>query len=177
MELHDPRSFQVSILRPSMFYGPPVPDRHVDVYRRIQTSRFPIIGSGDYARSVTYIDHLVEASRLALTHPAASGQAYYVVDDQVYTTLEICEAMAAALGTDLKPLRLPAVVSQAAFWSDRALAALGLYWQELHLVGEADWHVGISCEKARNELGYQPQIGLREGMRRAVEWCKNNGKL
>src|SRR5262249_14508666 len=37
LEMHKPGSFDVCILRPSMFYGPPVPDRHVDVYRRIQT--------------------------------------------------------------------------------------------------------------------------------------------
>src|SRR5262249_30607639 len=89
LEMHEPGIFDVCILRPSMFYGPPVPDRHVDVYRRILSGRFPVFGDGAYARSVTYIDNLVHAVRLALTHPAASGQTYYVVDDQVYTTLTI----------------------------------------------------------------------------------------
>jgi nucleoside-diphosphate-sugar epimerase len=45
------------------------------------------------------------------------------------------------------------------------------------LVGESHWHVGISCNKLCQELGYQPTVTLHEGMRRAVEWCKAHGKL
>jgi nucleoside-diphosphate-sugar epimerase len=177
LQLHEPQRFEVSILRPSMFYGPPVPDRHIDVYRRILTGRMPMIGGGDYARSVTHISHLVQACILALTCPAASGQTYYIVDDEVYTTRSICEAMAAALGTELRPIYLPGAVSTAAFAVDRALAAMGLYWQTLHLVGEGNWHVGISCEKAKRELGYRPASTLNEGMRQAVNWCRSQGKL
>ena len=50
-----------------------------------------------------------------------------------------------------------------AFAADRALAALGLYWQTLHLVGESDWHVGVSCDKACRQLGYQPAMTLADG--------------
>jgi nucleoside-diphosphate-sugar epimerase len=177
MEMHEPGVFEVCILRPSMFYGPPVPDRHIDVYRRISGGRFPIFGDGVYARSITYIDSLVQATRLALLHPVASGQVYYIVDDQVYTTLAICEAMAQALGKGLRVMRIPAIAATAAFLGDRLLAAMGLYWQTLHLAGEANWHVGISCEKAKAELGYAPNVGLQEGMRRAVDWCRRHNKL
>jgi len=31
------------------------------------------------------------------------------------------------------------------------------------------WH---NIEKARRVLGYEPQVGLEEGMRRTVEWWK-----
>lgn len=64
---------QTVILRPCMFYGPPVPPRHIEIYRRIQTGRMPLIGHGNYARSVSYIDNLVQGCHLALTHPAASS--------------------------------------------------------------------------------------------------------
>lgn len=177
MRMHTPGQFEVVILRPSMFYGPPVPERHIDVYRRIRDGRFPVVGTGFYRRSITYIDHLVQAVMLACTKQQASGQTYYVVDHEVYTTLEICEAMAAAVGVPLRRLWLPSLIGPAAYWTDRALAASGLYWQTLHLVGESHWHVGISCDKLCKELGYTPTVTLREGMRRAVEWCKVHGKL
>jgi nucleoside-diphosphate-sugar epimerase len=177
LRLHTPGSFEVVILRPSMFYGPPVPDRHIDVYRRIRDGRFPVIGNGKYSRSITYIDHLVQAVMLASVKPQASGQTYYVVDDKVYTTLEICEAMASALGVSLRRLWLPSAIGPIAYWTDQMLAATGFYWQTLHLVGESDWHVGISCDKLRRELGYRPTVTLEEGMRRAVQWCRCNGKL
>lgn len=177
MRLHEAGKFEVAILRPSMFYGPPVPPRHIDIYRRILNGRMPMIGSGDYARSITHIDNLVQACRLAMSHPAAAGETYYVVDRPVYTTRLICEAMASALGTPLKLLRLPATVGPLSYAADRALASLGVYVQPLHLVGESHWHVGISCAKLETQLGYQPRMELEEGMRKAVEWCRANGKL
>ena len=169
--------FEAVILRPSMFYGPPVPDRHIDVYRRLQTGVMPLVGDGNFARSLTYIDNLVQGCRLALSHPAAAGQTYYIADRPAYTTRRVVEAMAAALDTAPRYLRLPRLVGPLAYTTDMALARLGLYWQTLHLVGESDWHVGVSSQKAVDELGYTPSMELEEGMRRAVAWCYETGKL
>src|SRR5579862_3223577 len=159
------------VLRPCMFYGPPVPARHVDIYQRLISGRMPLIGQGNYARSLTYVDHLVQACRLALTHPAAAGQTYFISDLEPYTTKEVTDAMAQALGVSARYLKLPDVTAKLAYKLDLKLAECGLYWQALHLAGEADWNVGVSCEKARTELGYEPAISLNEGMKRAVAWC------
>ncbi len=164
-------------LRPCMFYGPPVPARHIDVYRRIIAGRMPLVGSGDFARSVVHIDNLIQCCRLALTHPAAAGQTYYVADRQVHTTRTVVEAMARALGVPPRFLPLPRVIAPLAYFGDMTLAACGRYWQTLHLVGEADWHVGVSIAKAERELGYAPTIALDEGMAQAVAWCRNHGHL
>jgi nucleoside-diphosphate-sugar epimerase len=177
LKLHNPNEFEVVILRPSMFYGPPVPDRHIEVYRRVLAGTMPMIGSGEYRRSITYIDNLVQATRLAMTHPAAPGEIFYVVDEPVYTTRAITEAMASALNVPFKVLQLPAILGPVAYWTDRALASAGVYWQNLHLVGESHWHVALSCEKLKQRLGYSPRVELAEGMRRAVEWCRSNAKL
>lgn len=177
MELHQPVGFEVAILRPSMFYGPPVPDRHVDVYRRILSGRMPVVGDGNFRRSITYIDNLVAAVRLAMTHPAASGETFFVVDEPVYTTRKITEAMASALGVSLKELPLPYLAGPVAYRADRILAAAGIYWKNLHLVGEGHWHVALSCAKLKEKLGWKPAVELEEGMRRAVAWCRQRGKL
>ena len=177
MNMHKPGEFEIVILRPSMFYGPPVPERHIDVYRRILAGRMPMVGDGNYRRSITYIDNLVQATRLALVHSAASGEVFYAVDDPIYTTRAITEAMASALGVPLRVLRLPAVVAPLAFHADRVLASAGLYWQNLHLVGESDWNVALSCAKLKKRLSYSPAVTLEEGMRRAVDWCRKWGKL
>jgi nucleoside-diphosphate-sugar epimerase len=177
MQMHQQGVFEIVVLRPSMFYGPPVPDRHVDVYRRIISGRMPMVGDGHYRRSITYIGNLVQATRLAITHPAAAGEMFYVVDKPIYTTRSITEAMAVALGVPLRILHLPAIVGPVAYGADRLLGAVGIYWQNLHLVGEAHWHVALSCCKIQQRLGYDPAITIGEGMRRAVEWCRSQGKL
>jgi len=42
-------------------------------------------------------------------------------------------------------------------------------WQGVKLFGGDNRH---SIEKARRELGYEPQIAVREGVRRAAEWYR-----
>ncbi len=165
------------VLRPCMFYGPPVPARHVDVYRRLMHGRMPLVGDGQYARSLTHIDHLVQACHLALTHPRAAGETFYIADAAPSTTRGVVEAMARALGVTPRYLRLPALSAQTAYALDSGLAALGFYSQSLHLLGEADWHVGVSSEKATRLLGYAPTRTLDEGMASAVAWCRARGLL
>jgi nucleoside-diphosphate-sugar epimerase len=166
-----------TVLRPCMFYGPPVPQRHVDVYKRIMTGRMPLVGGGGYARSLAHIDNLVQATRLALTRAQANGQVYYVADRRTYTTREVIEAMARALGVEPRFLPLPAVAADVAFVADTVLAMYGKYQQTLHLVGEANSNVGVSIDKARTELGYEPRVEIEEGMRGAVDWCRAQGLL
>jgi nucleoside-diphosphate-sugar epimerase len=168
---------EVVNLRPCMFYGPPVPPRHVDIYRRILKGTMPLVGSGEYVRSTIFIDSLVDACRLALTHPKAVGQTYFIADRKPYTTKRILEAMAKALGAEPRFIPAPALVAPIAFAVDGAISKLGLYWQTVHLLGEADWNVGCSVEKAVQELGFDPRITLEEGMQRAVDWCRERGLL
>jgi nucleoside-diphosphate-sugar epimerase len=136
-----------------------------------------MVGSGNYARSLTHINNLVQACRLALTHPAAAGQTYYAADESAYTTRMVMEAMAEAVGVPLRCVHLPALAATVALAADLGLARLGIYSQALHLLGEANWHVGVSCAKAQRELGYRPTVALQEGMRQAVAWCRTKGLL
>ena len=175
--LRERASVEVVVLRPCMFYGPPVPMRHVEVYRRIRSGRMPLVGAGCYDRSVTYIGNLVDACRLALSHPRAAGEVFYIADRNPCTTKEVVEAMAAALGVEPRYLHLPAAAARLAYAFDRLSAAAGIYVQPLHLLGEADWNVGVSVEKAAGLMGYEAKVGLREGMRTAVEWCRAQGLL
>ncbi len=165
------------VLRPCMFYGPPVPERHVEIYKRITSGRMPLVGDGHYARSLTHVDNLVQAIRLALTVSGVAGRVYYIADRRPYTTREVVEAMASALGVRPRFLPLPAFVAPASYFVDTLLSRHGIYQQTLHLVGEADWNVGVSIERARAELGYEPRVGIEEGMRGAVTWCRDRGLL
>lgn len=137
----------------------------------------PLVGDGSYARSLTYIDNLVQAVHLAMTVSGIGGRVYYVADGRSYTTREVVEAMATALGVRPRFLGLPAFVARASHLADSLLSMYGVYHQTLHLVGEADWNVGVSIERARADLGYEPSVGIEEGMRAAVGWCRERGLL
>lgn len=177
LALHQPGRFEIVIARPCMFYGPPVPARHVDILRRIMAGRLPMVGSGEYARSLSYIDDLVQGVLLCLTHPAAAGEIFYLCDEKPYTTREVCEAMAAALGVPAKFMPLPVLSARVAYGIDRALSACNLYSMNFHLLGEADWNVGCSSAKAARLLGYRTTVDVWEGYRRAVDWCRQRGLI
>jgi nucleoside-diphosphate-sugar epimerase len=164
-------------LRPCMFYGPPVPPRHVEVFKRIMQGRMPLVGGGGFARSLTHIDHLVQGVRLSLTHPSAPGNTFYIADAQPYTTREVVEAMARALEVSPRWLHLPSVAASLAYELDTQVSRLDRYWQTLHLVGEANWNVGVSIEHARRQIGYAPPFALDDGMRSAVAWCRERNLL
>jgi nucleoside-diphosphate-sugar epimerase len=173
----EPGAFNPVILRPPMFYGPPVPTRHIEIYRRILHGRMPLIGGGKYNRSLVHIVNLTQGVRLAMTSPRAGGQTYFITDRPVYTTFSVVEAMAEALGTKARYLHIPALLAETAYQADRAMSALGLYVAPIHLVGESHWHQSASCDKAIQELGYQPTIELSEGMHQAIEWCRRKHLL
>jgi nucleoside-diphosphate-sugar epimerase len=177
LSLHDAGRFDIVIARPCMFYGPPVPARHIDIYRRIVHGRLPLVGGGCYARSLSYIDDLVAGVNLCLTHGAAAGEIFNLCDERVYTTLEVCEAMAAALGVTPRYLRIPGFSASVAYGIDCTFAAAGFYSMNFHLLGEANWNVGCSNRKAVERLGYRTTVDVFEGYRRAIAWCREKGLL
>ncbi len=177
MKLHEPGRFDVVVLRPCMFYGPPVPQRHVDIFQRIRNGRLPLVGGGNYARSLSYIDDLVAGTILGLTHPNAAGEVFNLCDARAYSTREVCEAMAAALGVPAKFIPLPSICASTAYVVDSTLAACGFYSMPFHLLGEANWNVGCSSAKATKLLGFTPTVDVFEGYRRAIAWCRERTLL
>jgi len=45
------------------------------------------------------------------------------------------------------------------------------------VAGEMNKDIFCSVEKAAVELGYKPEVELREGMRRSIEFCRMRGEL
>ena len=72
---------------------------------------------------------------------------------------------------------MPAIGAPVAFLVDSMIARTGRYWRDVHLVGEANWNVGVSVEKSRTELGFEPDVSLEDGMARAVARCRERGLL
>ena len=168
---------QTVILRPAMFYGPPVPERHLDIYKRIQKGKFPVFGTGDYLRSVTYIDNLVQAIHLAIQKPEANGKIFSIIDREIPTLNQIILAMGEALGTSVQIVKYPRWFAQAAEILDQILETAGIYWMLPHIAGEAHKHIAYRITRAEKELGYDPRVSYKEGYKRAMEWCREKGLL
>ncbi len=178
------RSFQATagmetvILRPCWFYGPNQPRRQSRFFRMIRRGDPLIFGDGFNLRSMSYVDNVCRAMALAALKKEASGRTYWIADARPYTTLEIYGTIAGLLGVErFRPRFLPGFVPDACALADRVLQAAGLYLTEMHVAGEMNKDIFCSVERAEAELGYKPEVELREGMRRSIESCRKRGEL
>jgi nucleoside-diphosphate-sugar epimerase len=170
------------ILRPCWFYGPGQPERQTEFFRMVRAGKAPLVGDGRARRSVSYVEAIAGAALLAASMPAAARRVYWIADERPYPMAEIVDTIEAVLRDDFglrvsgKRTRLPALAADIAQGLDAALQRAGLYDQRVHVLGEMNKTIACSVDRARTELGWDPGPGLRDGMRRSVEWCLAHGQ-
>jgi len=163
------------IVRPCWFYGPNQPLRQTTFFKMIKRGNPPIVGKGDNLRSMSYVDNTVQGLLLARDVPKAAGKTYWITDQRPYSFIEILETVGKLLGVSIRPRYLPRATGDVARLADSLLQMTGLYNQEIHVLGELGESIAVTIDKARRELGYEPQIELEEGMRRSIAWCRAQG--
>ena len=107
------------------------------------------------------------------------GRTYLIADDQYYTIREIVEMIAEIMEVDLKIYKLPFAPM---YWLSGLVELLykPLPFDPPLFRRRADWfrqNRGFKIDRARTELGYEPAVGLREGLRRTYIWYRDNGYL
>lgn len=169
------------LLRPCWFYGPGQPARQTLFYRMVREGRAPLVAAGVARRSISYVDSIATAALLAAATPSAAGATYWIADVRPYPFSELLDTIEAVLADDFglsvahERMRLPGITADLARAADVALQKIGLYEQRLHVLGEMNLTIACSVARARRELGWHPGPGLREGTRRAVQWCLDHG--
>jgi len=140
-----------------------------------------LLGDGLNQRSMVYVDNLCQGLSLAANHVDAVGNTYWIADAEPYEMRTIIDTIESLLENDFgmevahKRMKLPSVVGDIAYYIDTAIQATGLYHQKFHVLSEMNKNISCSIDRARNELGYEPKVALREGMRRSIQWCLDQG--
>ncbi len=169
------------IIRPPWFYGPHQPPRQSTFFRMVRLGRFPILGDGRQMRSMAYVDNICQALILAARADSANGAAFWIADERPYSILEIVETVGRVLAEECggspagRQLHLPAGVGDIASAVDGWLQRVGVYQQQIHVLGELGHSIACSIAAAKRDLGYSPHVSLAEGMRKSVRWCLANG--
>jgi nucleoside-diphosphate-sugar epimerase len=147
----------------------------------VREGRAPLVAAGVARRSISYVDSIATAALLAAATPSAAGATYWIADVRPYPFSELLDTIEAVLADDFglsvahERMRLPGITADLARAADVALQKIGLYEQRLHVLGEMNLTIACSVARARRELGWHPGPGLREGTRRAVQWCLDHG--
>ena len=161
------------ILRPGTFFGPGDRLHFGRMAQKMKDGKGVIIGRGDNALPFCYVTDVVQGFLLAAYHEKAPGNVYNITNDRPLTQQEIFDAIADAVGGVRPKRHLPYLpVYYGAIAAEKVVAPatrtkplvtqLGAM-----MFGSDNKH---SVEKARRELGFEPKVDLREGIKRAAEW-------
>jgi UDP-glucose 4-epimerase len=101
---------------------------------------------GRQSRDFTYITNVVQANLLAAEKPKAAGEFFNIANGKNYSLLDLIVVLEKLVGHTLERRHTPARAGDVR----KTWANIG---------------------KARRLLGYKPQVGWEEGLRRTWEWC------
>lgn len=166
------KGLKIVTLRPTAIYGPGDPERFFMLFKMVKKGRFLMFGNGKAHYHPVYIDNLVDAFELAAASERGDGEIYLIGDEEYYSLNDLVYAIAKTLGVDLTIRYLP-------FWPLwMAAAACELAYKPIGIDPplfrrRVDWfrqNRAFSIKKAQRELGYEPKIGIHEGLARTAKW-------
>jgi len=166
------------ILRPGTFFGPGDRLHFGRMAQKLKDGKGVILGRGDNALPFCYVTDVVQGFLLAAYHEQAPGNVYNITNDRPLTQQELFDAIADAVGGRRPTRHLPYLpIYYGSIVAERVVARLThsrpLVTQlGAMMFGSDNRH---SVEKARRELGYEPQVDLRTGIKVAAEWFNAGG--
>ncbi|HSG47809.1 MAG TPA: NAD-dependent epimerase/dehydratase family protein [Longimicrobiales bacterium] len=159
--------------RLTSIYGPG-DERAGRFFRWIADGRFRLVGSGDIPYHYTHVADIVQGLRLLGDRRGARGEAYLIGTDRVPTLREFLETIAEEAGVPLRrhPLPLP-VFALAAGLSRRLLVPLGMRPAVIRNLEFFTLPRAFDVSRARRELGFEPSVELRDGIRDTLAWIRS----
>jgi dihydroflavonol-4-reductase len=169
---------EVTVVRPSGIYGPG--DRRLlKLFRGVARRRWVTLGRGKIYYHLTYIDDLVEGFRLCGEHPSAANQTYILAGGEVTTLNDLVALIADVTGVRAPTVHLPVWP----FWiagaaCEAVCAPLGLeppiYRRRVDFFTKSR---AFDISRAQRDIGYAPQVRLRDGVQQTIEWYRAHGWL
>lgn len=172
------RGLDVVVARPIGIYGPG-DMRFLKMFRGLARGRFPMLGSGSVFYHLTYIDDLCRGFELCGTVPRAAGRTYVLAGPRYTRLRELVALIAREVGGRPFPVRMPVWP----VWLAGALCEAvciplriepPLYRRRVDFYRKSR---AFDTTRAREELGYNPAIGLEEGIHLTAEWYRAQGLL
>ncbi len=155
---HDVYDVPACVLRLTNTYGPRMRIKDarqtfVGVWIRLLLEGKPFeVWGGQQLRDFTYVDDCVDALLLAATRPEAAGQIFNLGGVEVTSLVDLARLLVELNGSGH--------FEQRDFPSNRKRIDIGDYYADDTLV--------------RTTLGWQPNVSLREGLKRTLEFFRTN---
>ena len=171
--------FPYVILRPTGVYGP----RERDYFMMAKSIKGHVdfaVGFKQQDITFVYVSDVVQAVFLAL-EKGQIGRKYFLSDGEVYQSSTFSNLIRQKLGNPwwiriTAPLWVLRMVTFCGEYIGRLTGKVtALNNDKYHIMRQRNWRCDIT--PARQELGYEPQVKLEEGVKRSIKRYKENGWL
>ncbi len=173
-------TLEAVILRPATVYGPGSTDVIGEIAQAIQGGYMLLVDGGRAVAGLCYVENLIDAAILALTHQAAPGNAFNVSDGLPITWRQLTDGLAEGLGCSKVRWSLPyGLANSVGFSLEHAYRLLRratglttpplLSRQAVQMLGNDQ---NFSNRKLREMLGWEPRVDYATGLEATLAWLK-----
>lgn len=167
-----------TIVRPGDVYGPGSVPWAIRIVKGLRSGALRIPGGGEGLITPVYVDDLAECVLLALTHPDGEGGVFTAWSGERVPVHVFFGHYARMLGKPKAP-SVPVSVARVAARAEELLGALTGRHPTATTFGlrYVSRRHAYESPRAREVLGWEPQVSLSEGMRRTEAWLRESGHL
>jgi nucleoside-diphosphate-sugar epimerase len=164
----DRREIDLTILRPTVIYGPGDDKFLPKLVENLRSGRARIIGDGRNRVDAIHVDDVVALVVRVLSDPRAVGGVYNVSNPNNASWKELLAWVAEEIGVEPPRSHLPYPLALAAAGAMELAARLSggeprLTRYAVRVIGQ---DYDYRADRAKRELGFEAQVDLREGLRR-----------
>lgn len=177
LRLHRDSGLPVVVARLGSVFGPGSCS-WLDLCRKIVRGKFRIIGAGENYDHMVYVDDLVEGLRRCGEVKGVEGRTYIITGPEPAKLRQVLEMIAEELGADtffgslsVTPFRFYQRFCGLVYRS------FGIQLPRSHYYDLFFMNHRFRTTKAQEELGYFPNVSLRDGFRQLLGWYRENGYL
>ena len=163
------------VVRPCMIYGIGGKGEFYKISQLMRKGMFPRVGRGRNLTPLIHVTDVVQGAIKAMRN-GISGEVYLLASDCSIDLNEMRHFIMQAWGTKAIYPYVPVWAMFFIAWCFEFLAKLNgkAPIATRQNVDSTVWDRQFSIEKAKRELGYTPNINLREGIFETINWFKNN---
>ena len=166
VEQFDRNGFPFVSLRPAEINGPGEL-REWYYINRIKNGRQKILipGSGENLVQPGYIDDIVQGFLLAIVKENAVGECYNITGDELISLNQYIKLITEVMNERIKIINIPYAIF-------RQLVPTKYYFPYCYKQSFV-----VDLNKIKRELGYQPEVGIKDGIRKSLKkWSENYNK-
>ena len=168
----------VTVIRPISMLGPG-DLRMLKLFRMIKKGRFVVVGNGKAFFQPAYIDDVVQGFIHCLGNEKAMGEVFIIGGDEYLPLNDLFRIIAEELRVAPPKIRVPLTpVLWMAALCEGICVPLSIE-PPLHRrrVSFFQNNRAFLVEKAKQILGYESKVSLKEGIRRTIKWYEEQGLL